>query len=67
MVGSLDLLRSHPCPDDRLRDLDDTAMILSLGGYLIVLRVFLKNRWAGRTVEPFSEQTDSFHSFGEMR
>jgi protein-S-isoprenylcysteine O-methyltransferase Ste14 len=33
-----------------------TALILSLGGYLIILMVFLENRWAGRTVETFSEQ-----------
>ena len=32
------------------------AMALSVGGYLIVLRVFLENRWAGRTVEVSSEQ-----------
>ena len=32
------------------------AMSLSLAGYLMVLRVFLENRWAGRTVETFSGQ-----------
>jgi len=33
-----------------------TSLLLSLGGYLMILRVFLENRWAGRTVETFSEQ-----------
>jgi protein-S-isoprenylcysteine O-methyltransferase Ste14 len=33
------------------------ALALVLGGYLIVVRVFLENRWAGRTVEVFAEQT----------
>jgi protein-S-isoprenylcysteine O-methyltransferase Ste14 len=33
-----------------------TAIALSLGGYLMILRVFVENRWAGRTVETFSEQ-----------
>ncbi|MBN1851428.1 MAG: isoprenylcysteine carboxylmethyltransferase family protein [Pirellulales bacterium] len=32
------------------------ALVLSLGGYLIILRVFLANRWAGRTVETWGEQ-----------
>ncbi len=27
------------------------ALALSLGGYLLILRVFVENRWAGRTVE----------------
>jgi protein-S-isoprenylcysteine O-methyltransferase Ste14 len=33
-----------------------TALILSLGAYLMVLRVFLENRWAGRTVETWQDQ-----------
>ncbi len=32
------------------------ALILSLAGYLVILRVFLENRWAGRTVETWAEQ-----------
>jgi len=32
------------------------AMAIVLGGYLTVVRVFLENRWAGRTVEVFAEQ-----------
>lgn len=32
------------------------ALILSLGAYLMVLRVFLENRWAGRTVETWVDQ-----------
>ena len=32
------------------------AMVIVLGGYLMVLRVFLENRWAGRTVETYAEQ-----------
>jgi protein-S-isoprenylcysteine O-methyltransferase Ste14 len=32
------------------------AMATVLGGYLTVLRVFLENRWAGRTVEVFADQ-----------
>ncbi len=32
------------------------ALALVLAGYLTVLRVFLENRWAGRTVETYSEQ-----------
>lgn len=32
------------------------AMAMVLGGYLTVVRVFLENRWAGRTVEVFAEQ-----------
>ena len=32
------------------------AMAIVFGGYLTVLRVFLENRWAGRTVEVFAEQ-----------
>ena len=32
------------------------ALILSLGAYLMILRVFLENRWAGRTVETWEGQ-----------
>jgi len=32
------------------------AMAISLAGYLGILRVFLENRWAGRTVETFAGQ-----------
>ena len=32
------------------------ALILSLCGYLMILRVFLENRWAGRTVEVWKDQ-----------
>lgn len=32
------------------------GMALSLAGYLAILRVFLENRWAGRTVETWAEQ-----------
>jgi len=32
------------------------AMAIALGGYLAVLRVFLENRWAGRTIETYGEQ-----------
>jgi protein-S-isoprenylcysteine O-methyltransferase Ste14 len=32
------------------------ALILSLGSYLWILRVFLENRWAGRTVETWDDQ-----------
>ena len=32
------------------------ALVLSLGGYLLILRVFTENRWAGRTVETWAEQ-----------
>jgi len=32
------------------------ALILSLGSYLMILRVFLENRWAGRTVETWEDQ-----------
>jgi protein-S-isoprenylcysteine O-methyltransferase Ste14 len=32
------------------------AMVLALLSYLGILRVFLENRWAGRTVETFAEQ-----------
>ncbi len=32
------------------------AQILSLGAYLMILRVFLENRWAGRTVETWDDQ-----------
>lgn len=32
------------------------ALILSLGAYLMILRVFLENRWAGRTVETWDDQ-----------
>jgi protein-S-isoprenylcysteine O-methyltransferase Ste14 len=33
------------------------AMAIALGGYLVILRVFLENRWAGRTVEVYPGQT----------
>jgi serine/threonine protein phosphatase PrpC/protein-S-isoprenylcysteine O-methyltransferase Ste14 len=33
-----------------------SAMISVFLGYLLILRVFLENRWAGRTVETWSEQ-----------
>lgn len=29
------------------------AMAMALAGYLVILRVFLENRWAGRTVEVY--------------
>jgi protein-S-isoprenylcysteine O-methyltransferase Ste14 len=32
------------------------ALVLSLAGYLMVLRVFVENRWAGRTVETWNDQ-----------
>jgi protein-S-isoprenylcysteine O-methyltransferase Ste14 len=32
------------------------ATVLALLSYLAILRVFLENRWAGRTVETFAEQ-----------
>jgi len=32
------------------------ALALSLGGYLVVVRVFLENRWAGRTIETYAGQ-----------
>ena len=32
------------------------GLALALAGYLAILRVFLENRWAGRTVETFEEQ-----------
>jgi protein-S-isoprenylcysteine O-methyltransferase Ste14 len=32
------------------------AMAIVLGGYLGVLRVFLENRWAGRTIETYAGQ-----------
>jgi len=32
------------------------GLVLSLAGYLTVLRVFLENRWAGRTVETYADQ-----------
>ncbi len=32
------------------------ALALSLAGYLAVLRVFLENRWAGRTIETYAGQ-----------
>jgi protein-S-isoprenylcysteine O-methyltransferase Ste14 len=32
------------------------GLVLSLAGYLTILRVFLENRWAGRTVETWAEQ-----------
>jgi len=32
------------------------AMSLSVAGYLVVLRAFMENRWAGRTVETSREQ-----------
>ena len=32
------------------------ALAVALGGYLMVLRVFLENRWAGRTVETYAGQ-----------
>jgi len=32
------------------------AMAVLLTGYLLVLRVFLENRWAGRTVETWAGQ-----------
>lgn len=35
---------------------DFAGLILSLGGYLLVLRVFVENRWAGRTVETYTDQ-----------
>lgn len=33
-----------------------TALAVSLAGYLAILHVFLKNRWAGRTVETYPDQ-----------
>jgi len=33
-----------------------SALILSLGSHLMVLRVFLENKWAGRTVETWRDQ-----------
>jgi protein-S-isoprenylcysteine O-methyltransferase Ste14 len=33
-----------------------SALILSLTAYLMTLRVFLENRWAGRTVETWEDQ-----------
>jgi protein-S-isoprenylcysteine O-methyltransferase Ste14 len=33
------------------------ALALTLAGYLAILRVFLENRWAGRTIETFAEQS----------
>jgi protein-S-isoprenylcysteine O-methyltransferase Ste14 len=32
------------------------ALASSLGGYLVVVRVFLENRWAGRTIETYADQ-----------
>jgi protein-S-isoprenylcysteine O-methyltransferase Ste14 len=32
------------------------AMVLALAGYLGILRVFLENRWAGRTIETYAGQ-----------
>jgi len=32
------------------------ALAVSLGGYLFVLRVFLENHWAGRTIETYAGQ-----------
>ena len=32
------------------------AMVFALLGYLAVLRVFIENRWAGRTIETYAEQ-----------
>ena len=32
------------------------ALAVSLVGYLAILRVFLENRWAGRTVETYADQ-----------
>jgi protein-S-isoprenylcysteine O-methyltransferase Ste14 len=32
------------------------AMVVSVGAYLVVLRVFMENRWAGRTIETSAEQ-----------
>ena len=32
------------------------AMFISLAGYILVLRAFIENRWAGRTVETYAEQ-----------
>lgn len=36
--------------------IEAVALAIVLGGYLTVLRVFLENRWAGRTVETFAGQ-----------
>jgi len=33
------------------------AMAMVLGGYLVALRAFLENRWAGRTIETWEGQT----------
>ncbi|MGE5361647.1 MAG: methyltransferase family protein [Bacteroidales bacterium] len=33
-----------------------TALFVSLAGYLAILRVFLENRWAGRTIETYVGQ-----------
>ena len=33
-----------------------TGMVFLLGSYLMLVRVFLKNRWAGRTVETWGDQ-----------
>jgi protein-S-isoprenylcysteine O-methyltransferase Ste14 len=33
-----------------------TALALVLGGYLLLIRVFTENRWAGRTVETWDDQ-----------
>jgi protein-S-isoprenylcysteine O-methyltransferase Ste14 len=33
------------------------AMVVSVGAYLVILRVFMENRWAGRTIETSPEQT----------
>ncbi len=32
------------------------AMAIVLGGYLSILRVFVENRWAGRTIETYADQ-----------
>jgi protein-S-isoprenylcysteine O-methyltransferase Ste14 len=32
------------------------ALVIALGGYLVILRVFLENRWAGRTIEVCRDQ-----------
>ena len=32
------------------------AMVVVLAGYLLILRVFLENRWAGRTIETYPGQ-----------
>ncbi len=33
-----------------------TAMACVLAGYVAILRVFLENRWAGRTIETYADQ-----------